>query len=89
MKSKTIRIYADSSVFGGAFDDNFEWASNRFFELVKAGRFRLVVSTIVGDEISRAPRNVRELLSDFAAADEFIRVSKPASDLQAAISATT
>ncbi|MCX5639117.1 MAG: hypothetical protein NTX52_15695 [Planctomycetota bacterium] len=32
---KTIRIYADTSVLGGVFDEEFEAASKAFFNAVK------------------------------------------------------
>ena len=40
-----MRVYADTSVFGGVFDDEFARPSQRFFELVQAGSFTLVCST--------------------------------------------
>jgi hypothetical protein len=48
---KRIRVYADASVYGGAFDDEFDTASGDFFASVRAGRFQLVVSTVVRDEL--------------------------------------
>ena len=36
---KPMRIYADTSVFGGVFDAKFEDASVAFFDLVRKGRF--------------------------------------------------
>jgi hypothetical protein len=37
---KRLRVYADTSVFGGCFDPEFEAASTAFFREVAAGRFR-------------------------------------------------
>ncbi len=54
-----IRVYADTSVYGGVFDPEFEKPSRTFFEQVRGGRFQLVVSDIVDEEIERAPENVR------------------------------
>ena len=42
---KPLRVYADTSVFGGCFDDEFKTGSVRFFEEVRQGRFVVVVST--------------------------------------------
>ena len=36
-----MRVYADTSVFGGVYDKEFEEASRAFFELVRAAKFRL------------------------------------------------
>jgi len=61
MKRKTIRIYADTSVFGGAFDPEFSEASSAFWDQVKAGRFHLVLSPILTVEIAVAPKKVKAL----------------------------
>lgn len=42
---KRLRIYADTSVFGGCFDDEFAEESKAFFGDIKRGKFVLVVST--------------------------------------------
>lgn len=69
-KPRAVRVYADTSVFGGVFDPEFSVSSGKFFQQVKEGRFRLVVSTLVDNELARAPQPVRALLNsvrDFAA----------------------
>jgi hypothetical protein len=42
---KRLRIYADTSVFGGCFDDEFQRISRQFFAEVASGRFIVVIST--------------------------------------------
>ncbi|MEZ5406286.1 MAG: hypothetical protein R3F23_09055 [Verrucomicrobiia bacterium] len=54
-----IRVYADTSVFGGVFDPEFQKPSRTFFEQVRQGRFQLVISDTVDEEIIRAPLQVR------------------------------
>ncbi len=39
-----IRVYTDTSVFGGVFDDEFKEETLSFFDLVKEGKFQLVIS---------------------------------------------
>jgi hypothetical protein len=56
---KSIRVYADTSVFGGAYDDEFKQPSLMFFEQVKNGQFVLVTSAVVQDEMVAAPPAVR------------------------------
>lgn len=56
------RVYADTSVFGGCFDEEFSHESLAFFDLVRAHRFSLVISPAVIEEISRAPVRVSEVL---------------------------
>lgn len=55
-----IRVYADTSVFGGVFDEEFEAPSRAFFEQVKNRRFDLVTSALVQEEIRPAPVEVQE-----------------------------
>jgi hypothetical protein len=56
--------YTDTSVFGGAFDEEFMTASRNFFNLVEQGRFELVVSDISRKEIASAPAQVRSLFDE-------------------------
>ena len=58
-----IRVYADTSVYGGVFDSEFERASKAFFSQVVNGRFQLVVSPIVRSELLAAPMDVRSFMS--------------------------
>jgi hypothetical protein len=37
-----MRIYVDTSVFGGVFDSEFSLPSQRLFEEIETGRFILV-----------------------------------------------
>ncbi|MBF0117924.1 MAG: type II toxin-antitoxin system VapC family toxin [Desulfobacterales bacterium] len=54
-----IRVYVDTSVFGGIYDDEFKVSILIFFEQVKNQNFILVTSAIVQDEILPAPIEVR------------------------------
>lgn len=56
---KPMRIYADTSVFGGACDREFKDLSQTFFERVHAGDIVLYVSAVTLDELDGAPENVR------------------------------
>jgi hypothetical protein len=61
---KPLRVYADTSVFGGCFDDEFRNESVRFFEEVRLGQFVVVVSNVTLDELELAPDRVRGVLAD-------------------------
>jgi len=54
-----IRTYADTSVYGGPYDEEFAEASRQFFAQVRAGRFSLVTSAVVDDELEEAPATVQ------------------------------
>jgi len=61
---KRFRVYADTSVFGGCFDDEFADESKLFFSAIKEGKYTLVVSTITIAELRRAPESVRQVLAE-------------------------
>jgi hypothetical protein len=60
----TLKVYADTSVFGGVFDDEFAEASSTFFDQVRVGSFELFVSDVTAREIASAPAEVREFFDD-------------------------
>jgi len=62
--AEPIRVYADTSVFGGCFDFEFEEASRRFFDEVLRGRIQLVLSDTTALELTEAPDQVRRVLAD-------------------------
>ena len=59
---KQLRIYADTSVFGGCFDAEFQVVSRQFFREVQNGRFVLVISDVTTRELQEAPEDVRQVL---------------------------
>jgi hypothetical protein len=84
MNERIIRVYADTSVYGGAFDDEFRRPSNRFFEQVRSGRFWLVSSPLVEQELLPAPDQVRELFRSLLELMEQVEISTQAQRLQQA-----
>lgn len=58
--TQPMRVYADTSVYGGVFDEQFVDASQIFFDQINSGRFALVVSEVVERELAAAPAQVRE-----------------------------
>lgn len=56
------RIYIDTSVFGGHFDEEFADYTIPFFDRLKNNEFTLLFSTVTQEELSAAPENVRELV---------------------------
>ncbi len=57
------RIYVDTSVIGGCFDNEFEGYSNQLFGEFISGKKRLVISDIVLFELEEAPKNVKGILN--------------------------
>jgi len=82
--SKTIRVYADTSVFGGVFDEEFASASKTFFDAVRGDRFLLVTSELVRQEIQAAPKNVQELFQEILRVADIAEVTGEVLRLQKA-----
>jgi len=57
---KKQRLYFDTSVFGGVFDEEFQEASKQLFERVVSGEICCIYSEIAETEISRAPKHVQD-----------------------------
>ena len=56
-----FRVYADTSVFGGACDSEFRAASHTFFRLVNRGDYVVLISDETLRELADAPDSVREV----------------------------
>ncbi|MCX5771549.1 MAG: hypothetical protein NTZ09_14950 [Candidatus Hydrogenedentes bacterium] len=81
---RPMRVYADTSVFGGTQDDIFEAGSNAFFQQVRKGQFQLVVSGLVEKELRGAPEAVRAVFEELLPAMEVVEESAAALMLQQA-----
>jgi hypothetical protein len=77
---ESLRVYADTSVFGGCFDNEFAPESVRFFEEVREGRFVVVVSNVTLDELELAPERVRRVLAGLPTEQVEIVSTSPESD---------
>lgn len=62
--SRSIRVYFDTSVFGGVFDDEFAAASQAAFDQVRSGRFLLLLGATTAEELASAPDRVRTFLAE-------------------------
>lgn len=60
---KIPRLYVDTLVVGGCFDDEFAEASNRLMEFARSGGCILLVSDVVIRELENAPPEVRNILA--------------------------
>ncbi|MGB2824840.1 MAG: PIN domain-containing protein [Phycisphaerae bacterium] len=61
---RRIRVYVDTSVFGGTQDEGFAEPCRRFFERVRAGDYTILVSRITYAELLGAPDGIRSLLAE-------------------------
>jgi len=56
------RIYIDTSVFGGYYDEEFEEFTKPLFDRILKDEFILLFSTVTQDELENAPTQVQELV---------------------------
>ncbi|QTE23747.1 hypothetical protein [Polaribacter cellanae] len=57
-----MRIYLDTSVFGGYFDKEFEEWTKPLFERINDGEFTVLLSTMLDEELEFAPKRIKELI---------------------------
>ena len=73
------RLYFDTSVFGGVFDEEFEEISTLLFEKVKLGQIICVYSDLSVTELKNAPEQVRKLFMNLPKEHtEFVEVTEEA-----------
>jgi predicted nucleic acid-binding protein len=76
------RIYIDTSVFGGHFDEEFKEHTIPLFDRIKEEEFIILYSTVTQDELENAPEKVKELVKSLRAdLTEFIEITDEAIDL--------
>jgi hypothetical protein len=67
------RIYIDTSVVGGYFDEEFKETTRLLFDRLEKNEIIFIISDLLDLELLNAPENVRELLHNYSA-DKFYRV---------------
>jgi hypothetical protein len=75
-------MYADTSVFGGVFDEEFSRPSLALFDWVRRRRLTLVTSALVEEELVPAPERVRRLFEEMLAFSEWVTISQDVLDLR-------
>lgn len=76
------RIYIDTSVFGGYFDDEFAEHTKPLFKRLKNNEFKLLFSSVTQDELNSAPKRVKDLVIGLKAEwTEFLDVTDEATEL--------
>ena len=67
------RIYIDTSVVGGYFDEEFKEATIKLFDRLDKNEIIFVVSDLLDLELLKAPQQIRQLLYNYSP-DKFQRV---------------
>jgi hypothetical protein len=84
MEKKPLRIYVDTSVFGGVFDREFAESSKLFFHQARLGTFNLATSVLVRNEIMKSPAKVIDFYNRLSDLLEIYDVDNQALFLQEA-----
>lgn len=76
------RLYIDTSVFGGFYDDEFSEFTIPLFDRINSAEFILLFSTVTQDELENAPESVRNLVKQLKIDDtEFLETTDEVVDL--------
>lgn len=59
-----MRVYIDTSVVGGCFDDEFSEESRALFDMAKRGKISLLISNILADELTLAPEAIQQVITE-------------------------
>ena len=57
---QAYRVYVDTSVYGGIFDEEFQKDTEAFFFWAEKNKTIFLVSSVLINELSKAPKNVQE-----------------------------
>ncbi len=76
----SLKVFVDTSVFGGCFDAEFEKESRWFFDEVQAGRFYVITTGTVMKELSKAPERVCGFVDDMMA---HMKILEPSAEIDA------
>lgn len=76
------KVYVDTSVVGGYFDEEFEFWTRIFFESVRKGEYKVVISELLTQELEFAPDAIRDFLDELPnACKQYIELSEEADNL--------
>ncbi len=59
-------VYIDTSVVGGYFDAEFELWTKIFFEAVRKGEFKIMISELLTQELNHAPDHIKSFLDQIS-----------------------
>ena len=62
---RKLRIYIDTSVVGGVYDEEFEKETKALFRRLEKGEVVFVISDLLREELEDAPANVKQLLDSY------------------------
>jgi predicted nucleic acid-binding protein len=76
------KIYIDTSIVGGYFDDEFSVETKALFERLENNEIIFIISSVLMQELQKAPKNVRSLLDKYDKSSfEYVELTKEAIEL--------
>ena len=76
------KVYIDTSIVGGFFDDDFSNDTKALFNRLEKKEIIFVISSVLKQELQKAPINVRELLNLYdSTCFEYVELTKEAIEL--------
>ena len=76
------RIYIDTSVVGGIYDNEFDVLTKMFFDKAFRGEIRLIISELLEDELINAPVQVKDFFRTLPTNQlELVKLTKEAIEL--------
>ena len=76
------RIYIDTSVVGGIYDNEFDVFTKMFFDKAFRGEIRLIISQLLEEELINAPRQVKDFFRTLPTNQlELVKLTKEAIEL--------
>jgi len=76
------RVYIDTSIIGGYFDDDFAVDTKALFARMENKEIIFLISSVLQQELQKAPDNVRNLLDKYDdSCFEYIELTEEAIDL--------
>ena len=76
------RVYIDTSVVGGIYDEGFDVFTKVFFDKAFRGEIKLIISELLEEELINAPGRVKDFFRTLPTKQlEFVRLTKEAIEL--------
>ena len=73
---RILKIYVDTSIIGGYFDEEFSNDTRLLFDDIVDGSYQLVISDLTEKELLNAPENVKTLLRNLEIDFEVVLVTE-------------
>jgi hypothetical protein len=77
-----MRLYLDTSVFGGCFDDEFREMTLPLFDEINKGIHKIIISNLTLEELDTAPPAVKSIVDNISdTLKEFVEIDEEVRDL--------